>query len=86
MLFLSCRGLGGRLIGVFTCYCLVLVGFGLAVPPTIHRILTACGIKDCSATIRGSRNPMQVVKATIGILHGGVSRTPSRPLELNLLC
>jgi small subunit ribosomal protein S5 len=48
-------------------------GFGLAVPPTLHRLLTACGIRDCSATIKGSRNPMQTLKAAIQILHGGVS-------------
>lgn len=43
------------------------------VPPVIHRVLTAAGIKDCSATIEGSRNPMQVLKATIQLLHSGVS-------------
>lgn len=49
-----------------------LTGFGLMVPPVIHRVLTAAGIKDCSATIEGSRNPMQVLKATIQLLHSGV--------------
>jgi ribosomal protein S5 len=43
------------------------------VPPIIHRVLTSAGIKDCSATIEGSRNPMQVLKATIQLLHSGVS-------------
>lgn len=42
------------------------------VPPVVHRVLTAAGIKDCSATIEGSRNPMQVLKATIQLLHSGV--------------
>jgi small subunit ribosomal protein S5 len=49
-------------------------GFGLHVPPAIHRLLTACGIRDASATIEGSRNPQEVLKAAIQILHGGVSR------------
>lgn len=48
-------------------------GFGLAVPGPLHRLFTACGIRDASATIEGSRNPMQVLKAGIQILHGGVS-------------
>lgn len=43
------------------------------VPPAIHRVLTACGIKDCSATIEGSRNPVQVVKCVMQILHGGAN-------------
>jgi small subunit ribosomal protein S5 len=46
------------------------------VPPIIHRVLTSAGIKDCSATIEGSRNPMQVLKATIQLLHSGVSFVP----------
>ena len=41
------------------------------VPPSIHPILTACGIRDASATIEGSRNPTQVMKATMQLLHGG---------------
>lgn len=48
-------------------------GFGLAVPGTLHRLFTACGIRDASATIEGSRNPTEVLKAGIQILHGGVS-------------
>jgi small subunit ribosomal protein S5 len=43
------------------------------VPPALHRVLTACGIRDASATIEGSRNPVEVVKCAIQILHGGVS-------------
>ncbi|WWC63738.1 mitochondrial 37S ribosomal protein uS5m [Kwoniella dejecticola CBS 10117] len=46
-------------------------GFGLMVPPMIHRLFTACGIKDASAMITGSRNRPDVLKATIQILHGG---------------
>ncbi|WVF65300.1 hypothetical protein IAT40_000024 [Kwoniella sp. CBS 6097] len=46
-------------------------GFGLMVPPMIHRIFTACGIKDASAMIVGSRNRPDVLKATIQVLHGG---------------
>ncbi|KAJ9120882.1 hypothetical protein QFC22_002817 [Naganishia vaughanmartiniae] len=46
-------------------------GFGLAVPPALHRLFTACGIRDASATIEGSPNPMNVMKAALQILHGG---------------
>ncbi|RSH94985.1 28S ribosomal protein S5, mitochondrial [Saitozyma podzolica] len=48
-------------------------GFGLMVPPALHRVLTACGIRDASATIEGSRNPVEVVKCAIQILHGGAN-------------
>lgn len=48
-------------------------GFGLAVPPALHRIFTACGIRDASATIEGSRNPMNTLKAALQILHGGAA-------------
>ena len=43
------------------------------VPPALHRVFTACGIRDASATIEGSRNPVEVVKCAIQMLHGGVS-------------
>ncbi|WVQ81198.1 hypothetical protein IAT38_003320 [Cryptococcus sp. DSM 104549] len=46
-------------------------GFGLMVPPMIHRVLSACGIKDASAMITGSNNRPEIIKATIQILHGG---------------
>lgn len=46
-------------------------GFGLQVPHIIHRILTACGVRDASATIEGSRNPINVMHCTLQILHGG---------------
>ena len=52
-------------------------GFGLMAPHSIHRVLTACGIRDASATIEGSRNPIQVVKGVVQLLHGGVSATES---------
>ncbi|GFZ47088.1 hypothetical protein JCM24511_04830 [Saitozyma sp. JCM 24511] len=48
-------------------------GFGLMVPPALHRVFTACGIRDASATIEGSRNPVEVVKCAIQILHGGAN-------------
>lgn len=51
-------------------------GFGLQVPHVLHRVLSACGIRDASATIEGSRNPLNVLNAAIQILHGGVSRAP----------
>ncbi|KAF8342758.1 uncharacterized protein EI90DRAFT_3030105 [Cantharellus anzutake] len=46
-------------------------GFGLAVNPYIHRICKAAGIRDLSAKVIGSRNPMQVVKTTMMMLQGG---------------
>ncbi|WVN87888.1 uncharacterized protein L203_103085 [Cryptococcus depauperatus CBS 7841] len=46
-------------------------GFGLMVPPMIHRLFSACGIKDASAMIVGSRNKPDVLKAAIQVLHGG---------------
>lgn len=46
-------------------------GFGLQVPHIVHRILTACGVRDASATIEGSRNELNVMNCTLQILHGG---------------
>ncbi|KAL7420976.1 28S ribosomal protein S5, mitochondrial [Cryptotrichosporon argae] len=46
-------------------------GFGLQVPHALHRLLSAAGIRDASATIEGSRNPVVVLKCAIQILHGG---------------
>lgn len=48
-------------------------GFGLQVPHVLHRIFSACGIRDASAQILGSTNKTQVVKAALQIIHGGVS-------------
>lgn len=48
-------------------------GFGLQVPWALHRLFSACGIRDASATIEGSRNALNVLQAGIQILHGGVS-------------
>lgn len=48
-------------------------GFGLQVPHVLHRLLSACGIRDASATIEGSRHPGNVLAAGLQILHGGVS-------------
>ncbi|UZJ51183.1 hypothetical protein CBS101457_000503 [Exobasidium rhododendri] len=46
-------------------------GFGLRVPPAIHAIARSCGITDLSASILGSTNPHNVVKATLQMLWGG---------------
>lgn len=46
-------------------------GFGLAVNPYIHQICKAAGLHDLSAKVIGSRNGMQVSKATMMMLHGG---------------
>lgn len=51
-------------------------GFGLQVPHVLHRLFSAAGIRDASATIEGSRNPVTVMKAALQILHGGVSLLP----------
>ncbi|KAJ7650636.1 ribosomal protein S5 domain 2-type protein [Roridomyces roridus] len=45
------------------------VGFGLRCNPIIHRLLNAAGIKDVSAKVWGSRNPIAVLKATLRLLH-----------------
>ncbi|KAJ7158292.1 hypothetical protein C8R43DRAFT_1064537 [Mycena crocata] len=47
------------------------VGFGLRCNPYIHRLLNAAGIKDVSAKVWGSRNPVGVLKATLRLLHAG---------------
>lgn len=47
------------------------VGFGLRCNPFIHRLLVAAGIKDVSAKVWGSRNKIQVLKATLRLLHAG---------------
>ncbi|KAK0544096.1 28S ribosomal protein S5, mitochondrial [Tilletia horrida] len=51
-------------------------GFGLRVPPVIHAIARSAGLSDLSASIRGSSNPVNVVKATIGLLCGGAAAPP----------
>jgi small subunit ribosomal protein S5 len=47
------------------------VGFGLQCSPKIHQILKAAGIKDISAKVWGSRNPLNVIKALFRVLHSG---------------
>ena len=44
-------------------------------PASLHQVLTACGIRDISATIEGSREKITVIKAALQMLHGGVSET-----------
>ncbi|KAJ7599110.1 hypothetical protein C8J56DRAFT_881617 [Mycena floridula] len=46
-------------------------GFGLRCSPVLHQILKAAGIKDISAKIWGSRNPIMVMQATLRMLQGG---------------
>jgi small subunit ribosomal protein S5 len=41
----------------------------------VHRVLSACGIRDASASIYGSTHKINVVKAVIQLLHGGVSHS-----------
>lgn len=48
-------------------------GFGLRVPPVIHAICRSVGITDLSASIYGSTNPVNVVKAALQILWGGAA-------------
>ncbi|SPO25577.1 related to MRPS5 - mitochondrial ribosomal protein, small subunit [Ustilago trichophora] len=48
-------------------------GFGLRVPPVIHAICRSVGITDLSASIYGSTNPINVVKAALQILWGGAA-------------
>ncbi|KAA1472106.1 hypothetical protein DENSPDRAFT_838277 [Dentipellis sp. KUC8613] len=47
------------------------VGFGLHCNPNIHEILKAAGIKDISAKVWGSRNPLNVIKLLFRMLHAG---------------
>ena len=47
------------------------VGFGLHCNPNIHQVLKAAGIKDVSAKVWGSRNPIQVIKATCMLIQSG---------------
>ncbi|KAH9939467.1 hypothetical protein B0H21DRAFT_825190 [Amylocystis lapponica] len=47
------------------------VGFGLHCNPNIYHLLKAAGIKDASAKVWGSRNPLQVIKATVRLLSPG---------------
>lgn len=53
------------------------VGFGLAVNPYIHQVFKAAGIKDASAKVWGSRNPYQVIRLLVQMLHPG-----SAPLQM----
>lgn len=47
------------------------VGFGLHCNPNIHQVLKAAGIKDVSAKVWGSRNPIQVIKSTCMLIQSG---------------
>ncbi|KAL5522655.1 hypothetical protein ACEPAG_8673 [Sanghuangporus baumii] len=47
------------------------VGFGLHCNPNIHQVLKASGIKDVSAKVWGSRNPINVIKATCMLIQSG---------------
>ncbi|KAG5642078.1 hypothetical protein DXG03_003631 [Asterophora parasitica] len=47
------------------------VGFGLRCNPNLHQVLKAAGIKDISAKVWGSRNPINVIKAAFRMLQAG---------------
>ncbi|THH16128.1 hypothetical protein EW146_g4463 [Bondarzewia mesenterica] len=47
------------------------VGFGLHCNPNIHQVLKAAGIKDISAKVWGSRNPLNVIKLLFRMLQAG---------------
>lgn len=47
------------------------VGFGLRCNPNLHQVLKAAGIKDISAKVWGSRNPVNVIKAAFRMLQAG---------------
>lgn len=47
------------------------VGFGLRCNPNLHQVFKAAGIKDVSAKVWGSRNPINVIKAAFRMLQGG---------------
>ncbi|KAG9034233.1 28S ribosomal protein S5, mitochondrial [Tulasnella sp. JGI-2019a] len=46
-------------------------GFGLMCNPYVHQVCKAAGIKDISAKVHGSRNPMAIIKASLMLLHPG---------------
>ena len=47
------------------------VGFGLHCNPNVHQVLKAAGIKDISAKVWGSRNPLNVIKLLFRMLQAG---------------
>jgi len=47
------------------------LGFGLRCNPNVHQVMKAAGIKDISAKVWGSRNPLNVIKATFRMLQAG---------------
>lgn len=47
------------------------VGFGLHVNPNIYHLFKAAGIKDASAKVWGSRNPLMVIRTTMQMLMPG---------------
>ncbi|KAF8708141.1 Ribosomal protein S5 domain 2-like protein, partial [Rhizoctonia solani] len=73
------RTLWGQLEGKFGATHIIMrarpSGHGLACNPYIHQVCKAAGIADVSAKVHGSRNGMQIVKATIRMLHGGHAPT-----------
>ncbi|KAG9098543.1 28S ribosomal protein S5, mitochondrial [Ceratobasidium sp. UAMH 11750] len=73
------RTLWGQLEGKFGATRIIMrarpSGHGLACNPYIHQVCKAAGIADVSAKVHGSRNGMQIVKATIRMLHGGHAPT-----------
>ncbi|QRW18926.1 ribosomal protein S5, C-terminal domain [Rhizoctonia solani] len=78
------RTLWGQLEGKFGATHIIMrarpSGHGLACNPYIHQVCKAAGIADVSAKVHGSRNVptlpgMQIVKATIRMLHGGHAPT-----------
>ncbi|GAB1519343.1 28S ribosomal protein S5, mitochondrial [Rhizoctonia solani] len=78
------RTLWGQLEGKFGATHIIMrarpSGHGLACNPYVHQVCKAAGIADVSAKVHGSRNVptlpgMQIVKATIRMLHGGHAPT-----------
>ncbi|KAK7043770.1 28S ribosomal protein S5, mitochondrial [Paramarasmius palmivorus] len=47
------------------------VGFGLRCGPIVHQVLKAGGIKDISAKVWGSRNPLMIMQGLTMMLGGG---------------
>ncbi|EJU02373.1 hypothetical protein DACRYDRAFT_22040 [Dacryopinax primogenitus] len=50
------------------------LGFGVRAGPIMHQVCKAAGIKDISGKIYGSKNPMNVLKATCLALWSGGAR------------
>lgn len=50
------------------------LGYGLVANPHVHEIMRCAGIRDLACNVRGSMNPMNVIKGTFEAL--ATQKTP----------